>query len=199
MTRAALALAVAVGAACSDHRSPVAPTAALAPSSSAPLPARQRPLVDLTGSYLLTFEAGTSCEQLPQEFRTRTYEASIGYAGPRQNGTSDWFRAELSGAHFRDNWHVVMISVAGNSVRFDLSDNIIVETPAPDTYLIIAGSGGAASVEPANLSTISTSFDGFFEYCVTTSDSRSESLCPTDAIVRTICGSKDSRWTLIRR
>jgi hypothetical protein len=70
----------------------------LAPSPPAPAP--RQPLVDLTGSCTLTFEAGTSCEQLPEELRTRTYLASISYAGAAQNRTGDYFYADLSGARF---------------------------------------------------------------------------------------------------
>jgi hypothetical protein len=168
----------------------------LTPSVPTPQPP-QRPLVDLTGHYVLTFEAGTSCEHLPQEFRTRTYNASIGYAGPAQSG-GVFFYAELSGAHFHGELSRLVLNVTGNYVRFDLSDNIVAEKPAPDTYLMIAGSGGAAAVDPSDLSTISTSFDGFFEYCVTTSSFKPGSHCPVDVIARAACTSKDSRWTLTR-
>jgi hypothetical protein len=67
---------------------PFATPGSPSPQSLAPFPVPQRPLVDLAGQYLLTFEAGNSCEQLPREFRSRTYEASIGYAGSGQTGTA---------------------------------------------------------------------------------------------------------------
>jgi hypothetical protein len=169
------------------------------PPTATPTPPPRSLPVDLTGKYALTFEAAPSCEQLPPEFRTRTYTASIGYAGPAHSGTSHYFYAELSGARFHGEYSRLVINVAGNSVRFDLSDNIVAEKPAPDTYLMIAGSGGAAAVDPSDLSTISTSFDGFFEYCVTTSSFKPGSHCPVDVIARAACTSKDSRWTLTRR
>lgn len=175
---------------------PVTPS----PQPLPPFPAPQRPLVDLTGQYLLTFEAGTSCEQLPREFRSRTYEASIGYLGSNQSGTRDYFRGELRGASFHGDGHVI-VAVAANSVYLDFSDNLIIEKPAQDTYLAVAGGTGAASVEPSNLSTISASFDGFFDYCVTTSKVGTyyDYGCPADAIVHSRCTPKDSRWTLTRR
>jgi hypothetical protein len=169
-------------------------------SPSTPLPAAPRqPVVDLTGNYVLTFDASSSCEQLPQELRTRTYMASVSYAGAAQNRTGDYFYADLSGARFQGEYSRVVIHVDGNAVRFDLSDNIVAEKPAPDTYLMIAGDDQAASIDPSDLSTISTSFRGSFEYCVTPSAFRPGSHCPHDAPVRAICQSEDSRWTLTRR
>jgi hypothetical protein len=184
---------VGCGRSDSSH-SPLTPSPLL---PSAPPPRSRSLSVDLTGNYLLTFEAGSSCDRLPQELRTRTYEARIGYSS--STGTTDWFHAELSGALFHEWAHVVVIAVAGNSVRFHFSDNIIVEKPAPDTYLMIAGFDQATSVEPPNLSTISASSDGFFEYCLTTSYVRAGSHCPSDAKVGAACRSTDSRWTLTRR
>ena len=172
----------------------------LAPTPSTLQPAPQRPLMDLTGNDMLTFEAGNSCDELPKEFRSRTYEASIGYLGPNQSGTRDYFGGELRGASFHGDGHVV-VAVAANSVYLDFSDNLIIEKPAPDTYLAVAGGTGAASVEPSDLSTISASFDGFFDHCVTTSKVGTyyDYRCPADAIVHSRCTPKDSRWTLTRR
>jgi hypothetical protein len=167
----------------------------LAPSPPAP----RRPLVDLTGSYTLTFEAGTSCEQLPEELRTRTYLASISYAGPAQNRTGDYFYADLSGASFQGEYSRLVIHVVDNAVRFDLSDNIVAEKPASDTYLMIAGDDDATSVDPSDFSTTSSSFNGFFEYCVTTSPFRPGSHCPIDTVATAVCQAEDSRWTLTRR
>lgn len=174
---------------------PVAPSPQLLP----PFPAPPRPPVDLTGQYLLTFEAGNSCEQLPKELRTRTYEAGIEYIGAARDGTRDYFRANLSGAHFDSYARFFVIRVIDNYVHFDFSDSVIVEVPDPGTYFLILGGAGDATVDPSDLSRISTLFEGYFSYCVTNSDFKFPYYCPEDAIVHSRCTPKDSRWTLTRR
>jgi hypothetical protein len=175
---------------------PVAPS----PQSLAPFPAPQRPLVDLTGNYVVTFEADSSCEQLPEVLRTRTYEASIGYIGAERDGTRHYFRANLSGAHFESYARFFIIRVIDKVFFFDFSDSLIVEEPEPGTYLTIIGGAGDATVDPSDLSRISTPFEGHFLYCVTSSELTPPSFgCPADAIAYSACRSKNSRWTLTRR
>jgi hypothetical protein len=93
--------------------------------------------VDLTGNYALAFEAGSGCEQIPKELRTRTYEARIAYAS--SFGSTDSFLAELTGATFRDQrpvWIEITHGGSGSTVWLDLalSDNVIVEEPEPGMY-----------------------------------------------------------------
>jgi len=83
----------------------------LAPTPPTPQPAPPTPLVDLAGNYVVTFEADSSCEQLPRELRTRTYEARIGYSGPGPDGTRHYFRADLSGARFESYARFFVIRV----------------------------------------------------------------------------------------
>jgi hypothetical protein len=92
-----------------------------------------------------------------------------------------------------------MIKVTDDFVHFDFSDSFIVEEPEPHTYLTILGGEGGATVDPSNLSMISASFDGIFNYCVTPSGFEPPWGCPVDAIAYTSCRSKNSRWTLTRR
>jgi hypothetical protein len=174
---------------------PLAPTRStppVAPSPPAPTPLLA---VDLTGSYTLTFEVGSACDEVPRELRTRTYEARIGYY--KSVGSADWFRAELSGAEVH-SYQPVVIEVSGNSVSVDLSDNVIVDEPSPGAYLAIAGHG-AVSVQPTELSTISGPFTGFFKYCADTSGTGATNQCSVDTAVRGMCRSENSRWTLTRR
>jgi hypothetical protein len=172
----------------------------LAPTPSTSQPAPQRPLVDLTGNYVVTFEADSSCEQLPKELRTRTYEARIGYIGAGWDGTRHYFRADLSGARFDSYARFFIIRVIDNDVHFDFSDSLIVEEPEPGAYLTIIGGEGDATVDPSDLSRISTPFEGHFLFCVTSSELTPPSFsCPADAIAYSVCRSKNSRWTLTRR
>jgi hypothetical protein len=158
--------------------------------------------VDLTGDYGLTFEVGDSCEQVPKELRTRTYEARIEYkrsVSYRLNESTDLFLADLSGATFHDQrpiWIEVAHRASGHSVWLDLalSDNVILEEPEPGTYFMIGGGEGAALVDPTKLSTISASFIGYFKYCAGT-----QNQCSFDAMLNNMCKSENSRWTLTRR
>jgi hypothetical protein len=158
--------------------------------------------VDLTGNYGLTFEVGSACEQVPKELRSRTYEAKIEYHG--SHGSTDSFLASLSGATFHNQlpvWIEVTHRASGASVWLDLapSDNVILEQPQHGTYLMIAGGAGEASARPTELSTISALFTGYFNYCVATSEHGPQNQCSFDTMIRSLCTSENSRWTLTRR
>jgi hypothetical protein len=169
----------------------------LAPSvpTPAPVPPSPQGLVDLTGDYTLTFDVGGACEEIPREFRTRTYEARISYY--KSVEAADWFRAELSGATFY-SYYPVLIEVIGSSVGVDLTHNVIIEEPSPGLYIATAGHG-VASVQPTDLASISGSFAGFFKHCVATSGTGATNQCSVDTMVRGMCSSENSRWTLTRR
>jgi hypothetical protein len=176
---------------------PSAPTPSTPPSSPTPPPPPRSLAVDLTGIYVLTFEVGNACEQVPKELRIRTYDARVDYQS--SGGSTDSFLAELSGATFRNQlpiWIEVTHGASGSTVWLDLapSDNVILEEPARGTYLMIFGADGVASVQPTELSTISARFTGNFNHCVGT-----QNQCSIDAMVRGICRSENSRWTLTRR
>lgn len=159
------------------------------PTTAAPTPPPSL-AVDLTGSYAMRFEVGDGCEQVPNEFRTRIYEAQIRYY--KSAGSADWFFAELTGSKFH-YYQPVLIEVSDNSVFVDLSDNVILEESSPGSYLATSGVGVAA-IQSTELSTISGSFTGYFKYCAGT-----QNQCSVDAMVRAMCKSENSRWTLTRR
>ena len=174
---------------------PVSPSP-LPPDPPPPPPPFSLP-VDLRGSYTLTFEVGNACEQVPNELRRRTFEATIAYLGYFYEST-DVFLAGLSGATFHDQqpiWVEVTHRASGSSVWLNLVDTVILEAPERGTYFMIAGGDGVASVEPTELSTISTPFTGYFNYCVVGPQNQ----CSSDAMQRSLCKSENSRWTLTRR
>jgi hypothetical protein len=194
---AAFVILVQAMAGCDRSSNPVSAT----PATPTPPPAPQPPIVALAGSYFVTFEADRSCEQLPERFKTRTYEAYISYQGGGTMGTAAWFHAYLQGARFVDvqGWgQYFMIKVTDDFVHFDFSDSFIVEKLEPGAYLTIAGGKGGVTVDPSNLSIISAPFEGFFRYCVTNSDLKFPG-CTADATMDSLCGSHNSRWTLTRR
>ena len=131
---ALLSVTLLVVAAC---ELPTRPAPQPPPTAAAPVPPPAAPpplnlVVDLRGDYTLTFEVGGGCEEVPQELRTRTYEARIGYV--RSFDSSDWFLAALSAAKFYEGQQPVWMEVWRNSVGVDLSDNVILEEPSPGTY-----------------------------------------------------------------
>jgi hypothetical protein len=177
------------------------------PPIPTPPPTPRSLAVDLTGNYALTFEVGSACEQVLKELRIRTYEAKIEYHSSvsyRSDESTDLFLAELSGATFHDQrpvWVEVTHRASGYFVWLDLapSDNVILEEPERGTYFMVAGWEGEASVEPTVRSTISALFTGYFNYCVATSGSGPQNQCSFDTMIRSLCRSANSRWTLTRR
>jgi hypothetical protein len=178
---------------------PSAPTSSTPPPgpTSPPPPPPRSTALDLTGNYALTFEVGNGCELVPKELRIRTYEARIRYHNSYES--SDNFLAELSGATFVNQQPVrieVTQQASGATVWLDLapSDNVILEELERGAYFIAAGWEGMASVQSPQLSTISASLTGYFNYCV-----GAQNQCSFDAMVRSMCVSENSRWTLTRR
>ena len=167
-------------------------------SSSAPSPTPQpapQPTPspgNIAGDYTVTFMADSACTDLPNDVRTRTYTATI----TEYNRT---FIAALSGATLDSYYYRIWIGVAGDDLRFDLSDNYILEEVAPDTYLAIGGVG-EASVGTSGASTISASFQGTFDYCVMKSEMSSGYSCvPGEAVAHAQCASRNHRLILTRR
>jgi hypothetical protein len=164
------------------------------------------PLVNIAGTYTLTFVADNACTDLPPEVRTRSYAATI---APGASATR--FVLTTTGAPFLDNFTGFDIGVAGNSLGLWLHgghDPTLVEQLAPNTYLAFSGVG-AASVGSSTVSTISTAFDGWIDYCVMSAPMRSGYNCGTSnvtgepipgaAVTYTHCQSPNHRLTLTRR
>jgi hypothetical protein len=171
------------------------------PPIATPPPPPPSLAVNLTGNYAMTFEVGNACEEVPKELRIRTYLASIEYRS--SYGSTDLFLAGLSGAMLHNQppvWIEVTHGASGSTVWLDLapSDNVILEEPERGTYLMVAGGEGMASVEPTDLSTISARFTGYFNYCVTP-EMGQQNQCSVDTMMRGLCKSENSRWTLTRR
>ena len=158
--------------------------------------------VNIAGDYTLTFSADSACaDQLPTDVRTRTYLATITPVSSLTRSANTQFTAALSGAELDTYYRMISIFVAGDYVDFDLSDNFLLEEVAPDTYLTIGGVG-AASVGTSGVSTISASFQGLFDYCVTKAEPNVGNLygcVPAEAIAHAQCASKNHRLILTRR
>ena len=156
--------------------------------------------VDITGDYTLTFIADSSCATLPNEFRTRSYAATIlpdasDPASPP--GTS--YSATFSGASFLDEARdQIPIGISGPDITFLLDDEgpYLSEEVAPHTYLAFQGRA-SARVETSSVSTISTAFDGLIDYCAQDAPIGYPYVCSSSRHLQ--CSSHNHRLILTRR
>lgn len=152
------------------------------------------PSVNIAGEYTVMLTADSTCTELPDPARMRTYTATI---APLSGSTSpNLYQAILSGATFYPSTlnDRFVIGVAGNVARFAIDfDGIgIAEELTPSTYVSISGAGNATVGGPR----ISVSLDGQFEYCAGPGVGPGFYRCAVTAVQ---CRSTNHRLTLTRR
>ena len=154
---------------------------------------------NIAGDYTLSFVADGACaDRLPDDIRRRTYLARIIEDGWPTHPAHTLFVAALSGATLDGYFNRMSIYVAGDYLRFDLSDNSILEEVEDDAYLSIGGVG-TATVGTEGISAISGSLKGVFDYCVQKSEMNSGFHCdPAEATVHATC-SGNHQVILTRR
>jgi hypothetical protein len=159
------------------------------------------PPVAVAGDYSLTFIADAACTGLPIELRTRTYSANIAAQLAPGVPTDTMFTVRVGAADFLDGYSTFLLGVAGDHLTFSLEESEgpwLVERLSPTAYLGLGGIG-AVSVG-ASTSTISTSFDGSFDYCVRRTAMGSYYSCaPEQAVERQRCQSASHRLIVTRR
>jgi hypothetical protein len=174
------------------------PPAAASAVSSLPPTFPTDSSLNLAGNYTLLVEADpVACTDFPANLRSRTYQATISGGQPSRDRPVTFFVASLGGGDFDDYYHVVVLEVAGDQVTFDLSDNYVLEEIAPETYFAIGGVGGTQVMPGA--ASISASFNGSLDYCVTRSDKGGAYPCMGDMVTHARCDSRNHRLTLTRR
>jgi hypothetical protein len=162
------------------------------------------PPVALAGDYTLTFMADGTCPRLPDELRTRSYAATIGPADLNWPGYPDHsessFKLTAKGSDFPDGLNGFYLNVAANYINISLGDHTdpgITERVAPNTYFAFGGWGVVSSATPA--STISTTFQGWIDYCVNPNMGQRYDCTPSPAVTRTRCESARHQLILSRR
>jgi hypothetical protein len=163
------------------------------------------PAVDIAGDYTLTFIADNTCTALPNELRTRRYVATI---TPSSSPDPDLpnlpantaFDVTVSGAPFLENYNRGLLYVAGDHLKMWIGDVEpgLVELVAANTYFGIGPVGASASVGTP-VSTISTSLNGWMDYCVLPSAMGSSYSCGPKATAHARCQSNNHRLILTRR
>ena len=127
------------------------------------------PPVNLAGAYTLTFTADSACANLPDELRTRTYDATIQLQSVRYPGSANSksaFEVIPSGSVFSDTFNYFALNVAGNFVSVSLGDHTdpgIAERVAPNTYFAFGGWSTLTVASPVH--TITTPFEGWIDHC----------------------------------
>jgi carboxypeptidase family protein len=144
------------------------------------------PSVDMAGDYTATF-TGT-CDNLPTDLRTRTYEATIG-SGP-YNG---YVNVPLRGGTFVKGWDSLPMGVESDYVAFWIE--ILVEQIAPSTYLTV-NALAAAHVGTHVKETYTFPLVGSISYCVT-QDTAPYDDCYHKPVTYASCAS--GQLTLTRR
>jgi len=162
------------------------------------------PPVSLAGDYSLTFVADDACTTLPAEFRTRPYAATIEPDPNPKSPAGTFLWANISGVPFLANQRRIPILIAGDVVAFWLGEHgygaFFVEQVAPNSYLQFDG-GATVSAGQSPVSSLSTTFEGAVDYCVTSSPmTGSHYDCdPSRAVTNVHCVSTQHRLTLTRR
>ena len=158
----------------------------------------------LAGDYTLTFTADSTCANLPDELRTRTYAATIAPADltwpgfPAQPDTS--FRVTPTGSAFPNGLNGFYLNVAVNYVTLSLGDHTdpgITERVRANTYFAFGGSA-ALSVE-SPVFTIDSAFTGWIDYCVNPQMGERYDCTPGPAVTLARCESSTHRLRLTRR
>lgn len=159
------------------------------------------PPASIAGDYTLSFVADSACAGLPDEVRTRSYEATVTLVSRPGEPANSRFDVAVTGATLLDRYNSFTIGVVGTYVKTDIGDwghgaPGLVEQIAPNTYLTIGGGVATSVVEP---STIAGSFVGAFERCELTSEWGSRYSCDGGAVSHGRCSSQNHGFTLKRR
>ena len=127
------------------------------------------PHADMTGAYTVTFSANSSCTNLPDEARTRTYEATVTRAPASTQAAGSKFDVRISNAAMLPPFNGFTIGVAGDYVAFDIGDPGhsgagLVERLAADRYVTLEGSV-VTMVAPASTAGITVPLSGAVAVC----------------------------------
>ena len=161
------------------------------------------PPVALAGHYSLTFIADSSCTTLPTDLLTRTYAVSVEngdvkYPSFPPSATS--FKVTPIGGDFPEGLNHFYLNVAGNYINVTLGDHTdtgVAERIAPDRYFGFNGSATVSVVAP--VSTISTPFQGWIDYCVNPAMGARYDCTPGPTVTLARCESNRHQLILSRQ
>jgi hypothetical protein len=148
------------------------------------------PPVALAGDYMLTFTADPACATIPEQFRSRTYPATV---TPFAEDNATQFRVALRGGSFIKGYDTFDAGVAGDTFAAMLGDFHgspgIAEQVAANTYLGYEGSA-LAKLTSVGPSSITASFEGVVSYCELFQEPSGRYACAVEhAATRVLCTS----------
>lgn len=155
--------------------------------------------VDLAGAYSLTFVADPACTTLPEEFRQRTYPATIRPTGP---DIAAQFKVSVDGGSFLSGYDSFDVGVAGDAFAAWLGDFHgspgVAERVAATTVLSFEGSAQASGV--ADAATVVATLDGTIGYCELRGEpaSRYSTCLPGQSAANVLCTSTKHQLILER-
>ena len=158
------------------------------------------PPVAVAGEYSVTFIADNKCTDVPAEWRSRTYTATMAPLPPFPGSPADTtFGLTLNEGAFLPYHNMILVGVAGNVVAmwFGGHGPSVVEQVAPNTYLGFDGAIEVVATEP--LQSVTASFTGFFDYCALGSPMGEFYNCPVGALARSECQSSNHQLIVTRR
>jgi hypothetical protein len=159
------------------------------------------PPPDLSGDYTLTFVADDRCVDLPEEFRTRTFDATIARASTPDEPSNSRFNVTIRSVSTVAGFDRFVIGVAGDYLAADIGDfghggAGIVERISANTYVTFSG---AISATVANTSLISAAMDGGIGRCELPGDFRAAYDCQNQSGPKARCESPNHQLLMRRR
>jgi len=158
------------------------------------------PTVNIAGDYRLTFTADSTCTDLPEIARSRSYRVSVTAQPLGDRSTVPGYDVAVVGASMLGTLTGFPIGVAGNHLSLWLHgrhDPAIVEHLGDNTYLAFSGSAEATGVA-TGASTITTAFDGWIEQVALTVPLVRWYLPVPQPLSTSTCASSHHRLTFTR-
>lgn len=150
----------------------------------------------LSGDYTLTFIADAACTTLPPDYRRRSYPVTL-----TPSGLSSRMVIALRAGTFLPHYDRFDAGLAGDYFAAILGDLHgspgIAERVGDNAYLGFEGQA-EARVTPADVATITATFDGVISYCELTGAPASRYTCPTGSTTRVLCASNRHQLLLQR-
>jgi hypothetical protein len=157
--------------------------------------------VAVAGNYTLTITADSACAALPEDVRTRTYQAVVTAGGNTRLPAGTSLSGTVAGGQFAPFANTFFVGVFGDYVAASTNGEgpTIVEQVGPNRYVAFLGEADF-SVGSAGISTITAPFKGTIEYCgLNSALAQSYECSPSLAAVREECTSNNSQLTMTRR
>jgi len=158
------------------------------------------PTVNIAGDYTLTFIADSTCADLPDIARRRSYRATVTARPVDGRSTVPGFDLKADGAQFIGILDGFTIGAAGTRLSLWLHarhDPTIVEDLGENTYLGFSGTA-EATVGTGGIIDINTAFDGWIEHLVVAAPLGAWYWPQPQVLSKATCDSSNHRITLTR-